>query len=105
MFPVNLYNFHAIFTTKLLVVNRHFFFSAPLICSIPPSALSFETRYDAILGMFGHSGFFVRTILELRQSLAEALAVQDRPTILNIIIEPSSDRKAQSFNWLTESKL
>lgn len=71
----------------------------------PPSALTVETRYDAMLGMFGHSGYFVRTIPELRKSLTEALKVSDRPTIVNVIIAPSSERKAQSFNWLTESKL
>lgn len=47
----------------------------------------------------------MKTIPELRQSLNEALKINDRPTMLNVIIGPSSDRKEQSFNWLTESKL
>lgn len=55
--------------------------------------------------IFGQTGYFVKTIPELRQSLNDALQIKDRPTILNVIIGPSSDRKEQSFNWLTESKL
>lgn len=71
----------------------------------PPSALTVEAHYENLLNMFGHQGHFVKTIPQLEQSLQEALQVSDRPTILNVIISPSSDRKAQSFNWLTESKL
>ncbi|XP_055319908.1 2-hydroxyacyl-CoA lyase 1 [Sitodiplosis mosellana] len=71
----------------------------------PPSALTVETRYDEMLRMFGHAGYFVKTIPELRQSLADALKITDRPTIINVIIGPTSDRKQQTFNWLTESKL
>lgn len=58
-----------------------------------------------MLKMFGHKGYFVKTIPDLRNALTEALTVKDRPTIVNVIISPSSERKAQSFNWLTESKL
>lgn len=71
----------------------------------PPSALTVETRYEKILNMFGDSGFFAKTIPELRKSLNDALNIKDRPSIINVIIAPTSDRKAQSFNWLTESKL
>lgn len=73
--------------------------------SIPPSALTAETRYEAMLNMFGDKGFFVKTIPELRNSMKEALERKDRPSIVNVIIAPSSERKEQSFNWLTESKL
>lgn len=55
--------------------------------------------------MFGQTGYFVKTIPELRQSLTDALQIPDRPSIINVIIGPTSDRKQQSFNWLTESKL
>lgn len=76
-----------------------------LIFRTPPTALTVETRYEAMSEMFGHAGYFVKTIPELRKSLNGALKIKDRPTILNVIIGPSSDRKEQSFNWLTESKL
>lgn len=71
----------------------------------PPTALTVEARYDEMSKIYGHTGYFVKTIPELRRSLNDALKVTDRPTILNVIIGPSSDRKEQSFNWLTESKL
>lgn len=95
--------FFLLFYLNILRINKK---KSVLLCySTPPSALTVETRYEAMLGMFGHTGYFVKTISELRQSLHEALQVEDRPTILNVIIGPSSERKQQSFNWLTESKL
>lgn len=71
----------------------------------PPSALTFETRYEKMMTMFGHNGYFVRQIPELQQAVAESLALTDRPSIINIAIDPSSGRKPQTFAWLTESKL
>lgn len=59
------------------------------IFRIPPTALTFETRYEAMMGMFGESGFFVRTIPELRRSLNDALSIKDRPSIINVIIGPT----------------
>lgn len=67
--------------------------------------LTVETRYEQMLSMFGQKGHFVKSIPELRKSLTEALQVTDRPSIVNVIIAPSAERKAQSFSWLTESKL
>lgn len=57
------------------------------------------------MNMFGMEGYFVRKVTELQQALKEALKLKDRPTIINVIINPSADRKQQTFNWLTESKL
>lgn len=71
----------------------------------PPSALTVETRYENLMTMFGLKGFFVREIPELQQAVKEALTYTDKPTIINVIINPSADRKPQTFNWLTESKL
>lgn len=58
-----------------------------------------------MMKMFGMKGYFVREIHELQKALKEALLLVDRPTIINVIISPNADRKPQSFNWLTESKL
>lgn len=55
--------------------------------------------------MFNMKGHFVKTVPELQKAVKESLALKDRPTIINVIINPSADRKPQSFNWLTESKL
>ncbi|XP_055384504.1 2-hydroxyacyl-CoA lyase 1 [Condylostylus longicornis] len=71
----------------------------------PPSALYVETRYENMMSMFGMKGYFVRTVDQLQSALKEANNLTDRPTIINVVILPSADRKPQSFNWLTESKL
>ncbi|XP_063707719.1 2-hydroxyacyl-CoA lyase 1-like [Culicoides brevitarsis] len=71
----------------------------------PPSALTVETHYENMMKMFGLEGFFVREIPELEKSVKEALTYTDKPTIINVIINPSADRKPQAFSWLTESKL
>lgn len=71
----------------------------------PPSALTVETRYENMMQLFGMHGHFVKTVPELQQAVKSSLQLKDRPTIINVIISPSADRKPQSFNWLTESKL
>lgn len=71
----------------------------------PPGCLSSVTRYDNMMALFGKTGFFVQTVTELKQAVKDALSIQDGPTIINVIIDPTADRKPQAFNWLTESKL
>ncbi len=71
----------------------------------PPTTLSAETRYEKAMEMFGKEGFFARTIDELQEAVRAALRLTDQPTIINVAINPSADRKPQTFNWLTESKL
>lgn len=55
--------------------------------------------------MFGMQGYFCTEIEQLQAAVKAANQLTDRPTIINVAISPSSDRKPQSFNWLTESKL
>ncbi|CAH1116347.1 unnamed protein product [Phaedon cochleariae] len=71
----------------------------------PPGCLSSATRYDNMMKLFGRSGYFVNTVPELRSAIKDALKTNDGPTIINVIISLTADRKPQSFNWLTESKL
>lgn len=73
----------------------------------PPSALSVEVHYERMMRMFGdgEDGHFVRTIPELKRALDASMAQQTGPSLVNVIISPSSDRKPQTFAWLTESKL
>lgn len=73
--------------------------------STPPTALSTEVRYEKMMEMFGSSGHFCRTVEEIENALKSAIKVTDRPSIINIAINPQSNRKPQTFNWLTESKL
>ncbi|XP_013119363.1 2-hydroxyacyl-CoA lyase 1 [Stomoxys calcitrans] len=71
----------------------------------PPSALGVQVRYEEMMKMFGMKGHFCQTIPELQEAVKASQKLSDKPTIINVAISPSSDRKPQSFNWLTESKL
>ncbi|XP_063365572.1 2-hydroxyacyl-CoA lyase 1 [Cydia amplana] len=71
----------------------------------PPTALSVQVRYEKMMEMFGETGHLCRTVLDIQQAITAAAAVTDRPSIINILINPASSRKPQAFNWLTESKL
>ncbi|KOB65780.1 2-hydroxyphytanoyl-CoA lyase, partial [Operophtera brumata] len=71
----------------------------------PPTSLSCEVRYEKMMELFGESGHLCRTTDEIKAALQKAVAVTDKPSIINILIDPQSNRKPQTFNWLTESKL
>lgn len=71
----------------------------------PPSALGVEVRYEQMMQMFGQKGHFVRSVPELKKAIAASLAQTAGPSVVNVVISPSSDRKPQTFAWLTESKL
>lgn len=55
--------------------------------------------------LFNKKGFYVDNIPELKSAIKEALTITDSPTIINVIINRTADRKPQAFHWLTESKL
>ncbi|XP_038222200.1 2-hydroxyacyl-CoA lyase 1 isoform X2 [Zerene cesonia] len=71
----------------------------------PPTALTSEVRYEKMMEMFGSSGHLCRTVEEIESAIKAAIQVTDRPSIINILINPQANRKPQTFNWLTESKL
>lgn len=71
----------------------------------PPGCLTSTARYENMMNIFGKRGYYVNTVDELQSAVKEALKVQDGPSIINVIISPTADRKPQMFNWLTESKL
>ncbi|XP_034834568.1 2-hydroxyacyl-CoA lyase 1 [Maniola hyperantus] len=79
--------------------------SGDLAQCTPPTALSTEVRYEKMMEMFGASGHLCRTVPEIEAALKDAVSVTDRPSIINILIDPQASRKPQAFNWLTESKL
>lgn len=54
-----------------------------------------EARYDEVITAFGGRGFLVRTVEELRSALELSLSEWQRPCLLNVLIDPSSDRKQQ----------
>lgn len=75
------------------------------VSSTPPTALTPEVHYEKMMEMFGESGHLCRTVEDIEAAVKKALSVTDKPSIINILINPQSNRKPQTFNWLTESKL
>ncbi|XP_017773746.1 PREDICTED: 2-hydroxyacyl-CoA lyase 1-like [Nicrophorus vespilloides] len=73
--------------------------------TIPPTILSTVTRYEKMMELFGKRGHLCKSIPELQKSLKECLADTQGPTMINVVISPTADRKPQTFAWLTESKL
>lgn len=71
----------------------------------PPVTLLPEARYDEVMTAFGGRGFLVRTVEELHSALEQSLSDWDKPSLLNVLIDPASDRKQQEFPWLTRSNL
>ncbi|KAF3691825.1 2-hydroxyacyl-CoA lyase 1 [Channa argus] len=61
----------------------------------PPVTLLPEARYDVIMTAFGGRGFLVRTVEDLNSALQLSLSDWERPSLLNVLIDPSSDRKQQ----------
>lgn len=71
----------------------------------PPVTLLPEARYEQVMSAFGGHGYLVRTVEELRTALQDSLKNTQMPSLLNVLIDPTSDRKQQEFPWLTRSNL
>uniref|UniRef100_A0A1B6DJS5 2-hydroxyacyl-CoA lyase n=1 Tax=Clastoptera arizonana TaxID=38151 RepID=A0A1B6DJS5_9HEMI len=71
----------------------------------PPSSLSPNVHYENIVTMFGSKGYFCQTVQELISAVKDAFQIKSQPSVINVMINPTADRKPQSFNWLTTSKL
>lgn len=54
-----------------------------------------DARYDEVMKAFGGRGSLVRTVEELRSALQLSLSDWERPSLINVLIDPSSDRKQQ----------
>uniref|UniRef100_A0A8C1WXL4 2-hydroxyacyl-CoA lyase 1 n=1 Tax=Cyprinus carpio TaxID=7962 RepID=A0A8C1WXL4_CYPCA len=62
----------------------------------PPVTLLPEAQYEQVMSAFGGRGYLVRTVEELRSALQESLDNTQMPSLLNVLIDPASDRKQQS---------
>ncbi|XP_066992518.2 2-hydroxyacyl-CoA lyase 1 isoform X2 [Anabrus simplex] len=71
----------------------------------PPSTLLVNSHYERMMSLAGHEGYFCTTVPQLQEAVRKCLLVKDHPSIINVMINPSADRKPQNFAWLTESKL
>ncbi|KAK9396376.1 2-hydroxyacyl-CoA lyase 1 [Crotalus adamanteus] len=76
----------------------------PSMCA-PPVALLPDARYEQIMSAFGGKGYFIQTPEELQAALKISLAEKLVPSLLNVMINPLSDRKKQDFHWLTRSNM
>ncbi|XP_015285182.1 PREDICTED: 2-hydroxyacyl-CoA lyase 1 [Gekko japonicus] len=72
---------------------------APPVCLLP------NAHYEQIAAAFGGKGYFVQTPEELQAALKRSLVEKCTPSLINIMIDPQSDRKEQDFHWLTRSNL
>uniref|UniRef100_A0A673HL39 2-hydroxyacyl-CoA lyase n=1 Tax=Sinocyclocheilus rhinocerous TaxID=307959 RepID=A0A673HL39_9TELE len=61
----------------------------------PPVTLLPEARYEQVMSAFGGRGYLVRTVEELCSALQESLKNTHTPSLLNVLIDPASDRKQQ----------
>lgn len=73
--------------------------------SLPPTVLSTETHYENMMHLFNEKGYFCNTIDNIQNAIQKSMKKKDKPSIINVMINPSADRKPQTFSWLTESKL
>jgi 2-hydroxyacyl-CoA lyase 1 len=68
--------------------------------AIPPMALTPNAHYERMIEGFGGKGFYCERPDEIKPALEEAYA-SGKPCIVNIMIDPRSQRKPQQFGWLT----
>ena len=98
--------FGGIFTHKAFthrdfsLIDQYLVLSALL--SFPPTYLSANTQYEKMADMFpGTKGFSPRTPRELEGALEEAMRISTGPVIVNVQINPLSQRKPQVINmWV-----
>jgi 2-hydroxyacyl-CoA lyase 1 len=67
---------------------------------IPPNSYVPNAHYERVIEAFGGKGYFVTTPDELAPTLKKALE-DPTPSVVNIMINPRSQRKPQQFAWLT----
>lgn len=62
-----------------------------------------NTQYEKIAEAFGIDGYCARTPDEVSRLFSRALS-KHRPSLINVVIETSSQRKKQQFQWLTRDE-
>ncbi|XP_066484198.1 2-hydroxyacyl-CoA lyase 1 isoform X1 [Tiliqua scincoides] len=72
---------------------------------VPPVSLLPNAHYEKVMSSFGGKGYFVQTPEELQAALRASLEEKHVPSLINVMIDPQSDRKKQDFHWLTRSNL
>ena len=70
---------------------------------LPVSGMLPTTRYDIVMEGLGGKGYHANSYDELAEHLAEAMKL-DRPSLINVTIDPVARRKPQKFAWLTSTR-
>ncbi|KAG8442951.1 hypothetical protein GDO86_011679 [Hymenochirus boettgeri] len=73
--------------------------------NMPPVALMPNAHYEQVMMAFGGKGHFAQTPEELQGALKASFEEKTIPSLINVLIDPFSDRKKQEFHWLTRSNL
>jgi thiamine pyrophosphate-dependent acetolactate synthase large subunit-like protein len=64
--------------------------------SLPPMSLTANIHYEKLASAFDNfQGFYAETKEQIKDAFQKALKETKRPSIINIAINPSADRKAQ----------
>ncbi|XP_077867245.1 2-hydroxyacyl-CoA lyase 1 [Saccoglossus kowalevskii] len=72
---------------------------------LPPTSLLPSARYEKVIEAFGGKGYYVVTPDALENALDSCLNKHpNRPSLINVKINPTSMRKQQDFFWLTRSE-
>nr|XP_009937137.1 PREDICTED: 2-hydroxyacyl-CoA lyase 1 [Opisthocomus hoazin] len=79
-------------------------FGDPATC-VPPVSLLPNSRYELVMSAFGGKGYLVKTPEELQNALKASITDKQTPALINVMIDPQSERKKQEFPWLTRSSL
>jgi thiamine pyrophosphate-dependent acetolactate synthase large subunit-like protein len=67
-----------------------------LFISLSPTSLTANIRYDKLASAFdGFAGYHAEDKSQINSALNAALNTTNKPSIINIAINPSADRKAQ----------
>jgi 2-hydroxyacyl-CoA lyase 1 len=87
-----------------IILNNNGISGGPAVMdpSRPPMPTSYvpQARYEKVIEAFGGEGWFVERPDELRPALEKAFA-SGKPSVVNVMINPSAQRKPQQFAWLT----
>jgi len=79
--------------------------SGDLALTIPVTALYPNTRYEKLIEAFDGKGYYAENKSDLRKAMNAAVADTKNVSIINVMIDPMSQRKQQEFFWLTKSNL
>ncbi|XP_076824716.1 2-hydroxyacyl-CoA lyase 1-like isoform X1 [Clavelina lepadiformis] len=71
-----------------------------------PIFLSPNARYEKVMEAFGEEGHYCESADQLAKAFQRCLSRSNQnPSLINVMIDPSSSRKKQEFGWLTRSKM